>query len=566
MKKTVHKCILATLVTGMALSLMSFTPGDNRNFKIAKNLEIFTALFKELDLFYVDTLDAEKYIQRGIDGMLSLADPYTVYFPEDDVNSLREMITGKYGGIGAAIRCFDGHDRVTILEPMEGLPAQLAGIKAGDIILSIAGKDMTRGNMKPQEFSNKVSDALRGEPGTTFVLRVKRPQLKDSIVKEFKITRKNIRQNPIPYYGMLKGDIAFISFMEFTESSAKDFKKCFIELKQKGAKKLIIDLRGNGGGSLTEAVEIANLFLPKGQEIVATRGKLKATDRVYKTTDEPVDPNIPICVLVDGGTASSGEIVSGALQDLDRAVIVGERTYGKGLVQMTRELPYNGQLKVTTGKYYIPSGRCIQAIDYSKKTTDGISARIPDSLTTVFHTTAGRPVRDGGGIRPDVEVKGERIPNIVVYLANSELVANYVTHYCLTHPTPATIEEIRLSDEDYKAFKQLVVEKKFTYDRQSVKVLSRLKEIAEMEGYLEGTKEEFALLEKKLSHDLERDLDNFAKPIKELIENEIITRYFYRKGAAMRGLENNAELNKAIEILNDPAQYHSILTTVKKAE
>lgn len=559
-KKRIHQCLLILLSVSIGGGLMSFMPGnENRPFKTSKNLEIFAALFKELDMFYVDTLDIDKVIQRGVDGMLSTTDPYTSYYPEDEVSTLKEMITGKYGGIGAAIRCFEGDNYVTIMEPMEGLPAQQVGVKAGDIILSIGGKEMKRGNQKEPEFTGKVSDALRGEPGTTFVLRVKRPQLKDSIVKEFKITRKNIRQSPIPYAGMLKGDIAYISFAEFTENSAKDFKKSFIELKQKGAKKLIIDLRGNGGGSLTEAVEIVNLFVPKGLEIVATRGKIKATDRVYYTTGEPVDLEIPICVLVDGGTASSAEIVSGSLQDLDRAVIVGERTFGKGLVQMTRDLPYNGQLKVTTGKYYIPSGRCIQAIDYSKKNADGTVSRIADSLTTVFRTVAGRPVRDGGGIRPDVEVKGERIPNIVFYLANSPWLSQYVTRYCLTHTEPKEVAEVHLSDEDYATFKTLLVEKKFTYDRQSVRFLDRLKELAEAEGYSEDTKIEFEALQKKLNHDLSRDLESFSKPIKELIETEIITRYFYRRGVALRSLEKSKEMDKAVELLNDAKAYAEIL-------
>lgn len=340
---------------------------DDRNFQIAKNLDLFNAIFKELDMFYVDTIKPEEMIQNGVEGMLALTDPYTEYYPEEEVSSLKEMTTGKYGGIGAAIRYYEAKDRIAVVEPTEGMPAAEAGVKAGDIILSVGGKEMVRGNMKPQEFSSKVSEALRGEPGTSFILKVLRPLKNDSTVLEFQITRKNIRTNPIPYYGMVRDSIGYLSLSSFTENSAKDFKKAFIELKQKGAKSLIIDLRDNGGGSLAEAVDIVNLFVPKGKEIVITKGKLKQGQGSFKTQSEPVDTQIPIAVLVNGATASASEIVSGSMQDLDRAVIIGTRTFGKGLVQTIRPLPYNGTLKVTTSKYYIPSGRCIQAIDYAKR-------------------------------------------------------------------------------------------------------------------------------------------------------------------------------------------------------
>lgn len=561
-----RKMLAGAFIVMLGMGMTSFKE-DDRNFQISKNLDIFNSIFKELDMFYVDTVNAEKMIQTGVEGMLSLTDPYTEYYPEEEVSSLKEMTTGKYGGIGAAIRYYEAKDRIAVVEPTEGMPAAEAGVKAGDIILSVGGKEMVRGDMKPQEFSSKVSEALRGEPGTSFVLKVLRPLKNDSTVMEFKITRKNIRTNPVPYYGMVKDSIGYLALSSFTENSAKDFKKAFIELKQKGAKSLIIDLRDNGGGSLSEAVDIVNLYVPKGQEIVVTKGKVRQAQGSYKTQNEPVDTQIPLAVLVNGATASASEIVSGSLQDLDRAVVIGSRTFGKGLVQTIRPLPYNGTLKVTTSKYYIPSGRCIQAIDYAKKNADGSVARTPDSLTTVFHTAAGREVRDGGGIRPDIEVKGDKIPNIVFYLMNDDLIFDYATQYCWDHPTLASVDDFKLTDADYEAFKKLVKSRNFTYDRQSEKMLKSLKEIAEFEGYMTEAAEEFKALEKKLNHNLDRDLDYFAKPIKEYISQEIVTRYFYQRGVAMERLKDDTDLEEAIKVLQNPVRYREILSApVKKDE
>lgn len=561
-----RKMLAGAFIVMLGMGMTSFKE-DDRNFQISKNLDIFNSIFKELDMFYVDTVNAEKMIQTGVEGMLSLTDPYTEYYPEEEVSSLKEMTTGKYGGIGAAIRYYEAKDRIAVVEPTEGMPAAEAGVKAGDIILSVGGKEMVRGDMKPQEFSSKVSEALRGEPGTSFVLKVLRPLKNDSTVMEFKITRKNIRTNPVPYYGMVKDSIGYLALSSFTENSAKDFKKAFIELKQKGAKSLIIDLRDNGGGSLSEAVDIVNLYVPKGQEIVVTKGKVRQAQGSYKTQNEPVDTQIPLAVLVNGATASASEIVSGSLQDLDRAVVIGSRTFGKGLVQTIRPLPYNGTLKVTTSKYYIPSGRCIQAIDYAKKNADGSVARTPDSLTTIFHTAAGREVRDGGGIRPDIEVKGDKIPNIVFYLMNDDLIFDYATQYCWDHPTLASVDDFKLTDADYEAFKKLVKSRNFTYDRQSEKMLKSLKEIAEFEGYMTEAAEEFKALEKKLNHNLDRDLDYFAKPIKEYISQEIVTRYFYQRGAVMERLKDDTDLEEAIKVLQNPVRYREILSApVKKDE
>lgn len=553
------KTLIAAFAVLLGIGLLSFK-GDDRNFKIAKNLDLFNSIFKELDMFYVDTIDVEKMIQNGVNGMLALTDPYTEYYPEEEVSSLKEMITGKYGGIGAAIRYYEANDRIVVVEPTEGMPAAEAGVKAGDIILEVGGKEMLRGDLKPQEFSSKVSDALRGEPGTSFVLKVLRPMQNDSTEMEFKITRKSIRTNPVPYYGMVRDSIGYIALQGFTDNCSKDFKKAFIELKQKGARSLIIDLRDNGGGSLSEAVDIVGMFVPKGQEVVYTKGKIKQAENSFKTRFEPVDTEIPLVVLVNGSSASASEILSGSLQDLDRAVIVGSRTYGKGLVQTTRPLPYNGTLKVTTSKYYIPSGRCIQAIDYSKKNADGSVARTPDSLTNVFHTAIGREVRDGGGIRPDIEVKTPKFPNIIFYLMNEDIIFDYATQYCWNHQAPASVADFKLTDDDYKAFKSLVKSRDFTYDRQSEKMLKSLKEMAEFEGYMDGAKEEFAALEKKLNHNLERDLETFKKQISEYLSQEIITRYFYQRGAAMERLKDDDDLESAVKVLQNKAEYSKILS------
>ena len=554
-----RKMLAGAFIVMLGMGMTSFKE-DDRNFQISKNLDIFNSIFKELDMFYVDTVNAEKMIQTGVEGMLSLTDPYTEYYPEEEVSSLKEMTTGKYGGIGAAIRYYEAKDRIAVVEPTEGMPAAEAGVKAGDIILSVGGKEMVRGDMKPQEFSSKVSEALRGEPGTSFVLKVLRPLKNDSTVMEFKITRKNIRTNPVPYYGMVKDSIGYLALSSFTENSAKDFKKAFIELKQKGAKSLIIDLRDNGGGSLSEAVDIVNLYVPKGQEIVVTKGKVRQAQGSYKTQNEPVDTQIPLAVLVNGATASASEIVSGSLQDLDRAVVIGSRTFGKGLVQTIRPLPYNGTLKVTTSKYYIPSGRCIQAIDYAKKNADGSVARTPDSLTTVFHTAAGREVRDGGGVTPDITVKQDKLPNILFYLVNDNLIFNYATEYCLKHPTIPAPKDFKITDADYADFKAMVQKADFKYDQQTEKILKNLKEMAEFEGYLTDASDEFKALEKKLSHNLERDLDHFSKDIKEMIAVEIIKRYYYQRGSIIQQLKDDKDLKEAVGILTAPEKYKEMLS------
>lgn len=547
--------IIAMIVL-IAVAFFSFKKGDDRNFQIAKNLDIFNAIVKELDMFYVDTIDPNKTIREGIDNMLYSLDPYTVYYPENDQDELEMMVKGSYGGIGSLIRYNPKLQYTVIAEPYEGMPAAESGLKAGDILLEIDGKDLKN--------NSDVSTLLRGQVGTNFKLKVQRPGVKEPL--EFTIVRRSIQMPTIPYYGIMEGQVGYINLSSFSGTPSKDFKNAFLDLKKQGATSLVIDLRNNGGGLLDQAVEIVNFFVPRGKTIVTTKGKIKQASNTYKTLREPLDTDIPIAVLVNSGTASSSEILSGSLQDLDRAVIVGNRTYGKGLVQVPRSLPYGGNLKITTSKYYIPSGRCVQAIDYAHRNEDGSVARIPDSLTTVFHTAIGREVRDGGGVSPDIEVKQDRLPNILYYLVRDNLIFDYATDYCLKHPSIAPAEKFELTDADYTDFKNKVKGADFKYDQQSEKILKTLKEAAEFEGYMKEASDEFKALENKLTHNLDRDLDYFSKDIKKMIAEEIIKRYYYQRGAIIQQLKGDNELDEAVKILTNPERYQQILsvTTAEK--
>ena len=522
---------------------------DGHDFEVVKNLDVFNSIYKELDMFYVDSLEAQKAIRVGIDAMLSELDPYTVYYPEDDMDELEMMTKGKYGGIGSIIR-LRKDSTVIIYEPYEGMPAAEVGLKVGDVLLRIDDNDL-----KGMD-TEKVSNLLRGEPGTTFLLEVQRPGEKKT--RKFKITRRNITVSQIPYHGVLRGDVGYINLIGFTENSSRDFRKALISVKADGAKSLVIDLRGNGGGSLAEAVNIVNLFVPRGKEIVSMKGKVRSSNYSYKSKNEPLDIEMPIVVLVNNGSASAAEIVAGALQDLDRAVIVGSKTFGKGLVQSVRDLPYNGSLKLTTSKYYIPSGRCIQAIDY-KNRREGQKDRVADSLANVFHTEGGREVRDSGGITPDVEVKHDTLANLLFYLSNDDVLTDFATDYCKTHLTIAPAAEFAISDADFEAFKRMAVESGFKYDRLSEKRLDDLKKVAEFEGYLKDAEAEFAALAKKLEHNLERDFDNFKDDIKKLVEMEIVKRYYFQRGTVESGLRDDVDFDKAVEILHNPEEYNRIL-------
>lgn len=545
-----------------ALSCLSSAAGAqedrDHNFNVGKNMQVFNEIYSYLDMMYVDTLDADETVGTAINSMLRSLDPYTVYYPESKVNELNTMKTGRYVGIGALLRTNQKLKRVVIDEPYAGNPAAEVGLKKGDIIISVDDSVMTDKDV------SYVSSRLRGDAGTTFVLKVKRPST--GKIMEFKITRRAIAMPAIPYYGMQADSIGYINLNSFTDDCAKDVRRAFVDLKHKGMKGLIFDLRDNGGGSVAEAVNIVNMFLPKGVTVLRTRGKLKRADSDYKTTSEPIDTVMPVVVLVNGGTASASEITAGDLQDLDRAVIMGTRTYGKGLVQGTLDLSYNGQLKLTTSKYFIPSGRCIQAINY-KHARGGYTEHIPDSLTHVFHTAGGREVRDGGGIKPDIEVRPDSLPNIVYYLSvsgldSTEVLLDYEIDYIASHPTIAPAADFLISDADYDEFKRRVIASGFTYDPESEKALSALKKIVKFEGYYDDAKAEFEQLEKKLKHDISRDLDRNKDILKQLISNDIATAYYFQAGGVENGLRYDKQMKEAIRLLNNADEYRGILRGV----
>lgn len=525
----------------------------NHNLEVAKNLDIFNNIYKGLDLMYVDTLNPGEVIGTGIDAMLRSLDPYTEYYPESKTKDLKMMLTGKYAGIGSIIRYHQKLKRVVIDEPYAGMPAAEVGLQKGDIILSIDDSTMI------DKTVSYVSEHLRGDPGSTFVLKVHRPTTNQDL--KFKITRKNIKLPEITYYGMRQNNVGYINFNQFTDGAAKDMRRAYVDLRNQGAKSLILDLRGNGGGSVSEAVDIINMWLPKNQLILETRGKLTRANREYKTRYEPIDTLMPIVVLVNGETASASEITAGTIQDLDRGIILGTRTYGKGLVQVPMDMPYNTNLKLTTAKYYIPSGRCIQAINY-KHSGGGYKEHIPDSLTHIFYTRNGRQVRDGGGIMPDIEVKPDTMPNIVAYLDridSTEVMFDYVVNYLHNHPTIAAAKDFHLSDAEFEDFKAQVVKSGFSYDPLSEKTFDELVKLAKFEGYYDDAKAEFEALKSKLKHDVSHDIEHNKKDVKALVEQEIITARYYQAGAVESSLDNDKQLKRAEELLANEEEYRSLL-------
>ncbi|MBR7054695.1 MAG: S41 family peptidase [Prevotella sp.] len=546
------------LILLLALAVMGATHAQSDNdhhFETKKQLDVFNTIYKNLDMAYVDTLDAAEVVGTAIKAMLQSLDPYTEYYPEENMKELKEIYTGKFAGIGALIRYNTKLHRVVIDEPYEGMPAAKAGLRKGDIILSIDDSSMVDKSV------SYVSSHLRGDPGTSFILKIQCPTTGKKL--QMKITRGIVQTPSVPYYGLRSGGVGYINLRQFTEGCAKEVRGAFIEMKEQGMRGLVLDLRNNGGGSEAEAVQIVNMFVPKGKLIVSNRGKLKRSNIDYYTKVEPLDTIMPVVVLVSDMTASASEITSGALQDLDRAVILGTRTYGKGLVQTSVDIPYNGSLKYTSNKYYIPSGRCIQAINY-KHAKGGYTEHIPDSLTRLFHTANGREVRDGGGITPDIVVEPDSLPNIGYYLASSgtdstEVMLDWEVNYIARHPQIAAPADFEISDADYEDFKRCVVESGFKYDPESGKYLQNLIKLAKFEGYYDDAKEEFDRLEKKFNHNLERDLEYHKKAIKQLLADDIVAAYYYQRGAIENSLRDDKQMEEATRLALSPEEYWKIL-------
>ena len=549
-KKSTKWSVSVLLILTMSFGLVSFNK-DDRNFEIVKNLDIFYTLFRELNSYYVDETDPGKLIKTGIDEMLESLDPYTTYIPESEMENFNFMTTGEYAGIGAMIT--KEGDYVVISEPYEGFPAQTAGLKAGDKLLEIDGKSIVGKTTK------EASDLLKGPAHTTIKVKIERPGTKKPMVIE--ITREKIQINPVPWYGMVDDETGYIVLNNFTQGCSQNVKKAFIDLRDnKGAKKMIFDLRGNPGGLLDEAVKIANLFLPNGTEVVSTRGKVKQWDKVYRANREPIDTVMPLAVLVSRGSASASEIVSGSLQDMDRAVLIGQRTFGKGLVQTTRNLSYNAKLKVTTAKYYIPSGRCIQAVDYSHRNEDGSVGLVPDSLIREFKTKNGRPVFDGGGISPDIKIEPVKYGNITYALVVQQVFFDYATQFALEHSSIPPVSEFEISNDTYGKFKQYVLDKKdFKYESKTLEMFKDMEKTAKREGYYKAAEDQLAELQRLLKPDVSKDLDMFSKEVKEMLGIEIAKRYYYQKGAIQYGLKEDKDLDRAKELFNNMDEYYGIL-------
>ncbi len=544
--------VLAAIV-GFAFIPLAFTYSTSY-FEITKNLDIFTTLYKELNTYYVDTLNPEKLMRAGITQMLDGLDPYTDFIPEEDMDDYRMQTTGKYGGIGAIIGT--RNEWVMVTEPYEGFPAAKAGLRAGDKIIEVDGKSAK--NYK----TDQVSAMLKGKPGTEVTVKLKRPQADGSELElTVKMTREEIKVKNVPYYGMVDDRIGYIRLGGFTDRAGAEVKNALQALEAKGKLKgLIFDLRGNPGGLLNEAINVANVFVGKNLEIVSTKGKMDEWNKSFPTLNDPVDLKIPVVILADGGSASAAEIVSGSLQDLDRAVIVGQKTFGKGLVQSTRSLPFSAKLKVTTAKYYIPSGRCIQAINYAERNEDGSVKHIPDSLKVAFKTKySGRTVYDGGGIDPDVAVEPEKFSNIAFSLLTKNHIFDYATEYRAKHEKISDAKSFELTDSDYADFIAWVSNKEYDYTTKSEKIIEQLQTSAEKEKYYDAIKTDLEAMKSTMKHDKEHDLEKEKDQIKSLLEEEIVSRYYLNSGRVEASFKSDNELKKAVEIVRDEKKMKDIL-------
>lgn len=539
--------VIVSLFLVVGISTGFLLNQETRDFRIAKNLDIFFTLFKELNTFYVDEIDPDKLIKAGMDNMLKTLDPYTVYFPESEADEFTILTTGKYGGIGSMVR--NSGDYVVISEVYKGFPADKAGIKPGDLLKKVDGTSLKGLS------TEKVSEKLKGNPGTEINVTIDRSGKET----DYLLKREKIVMQSVPYYGMIDSKTGYIRFTSFTQNCIEDVKSALLTLKKNNAQQIILDLRGNPGGLLTEAVEIVNLFTTEGTEVVSTKGKVKQFDEDFKTTKQPVDDKISLAIIINRSSASAAEIVAGAIQDLDRGVIIGQRSYGKGLVQITRPLSYNTQLKVTTAKYYIPSGRCIQARDFSHPNEDGSVGIIPDSLISEFKTKNGRIVKDGGGITPDIE----SLPGSLSQLSSELFVRNFIfdfaTSYFWNHPDIKSPEQFTFTDHDYDDFRTYLLNRKFSYKTSTEESFNELITNAKKEKYYDIHKELFNDLEKDIAHSLEQDLKMFRPEITDLLEDEIISRYFYESGAIEWTIKNDEQILKARDILNNKDEYSSIL-------
>lgn len=552
MKKRITKIIL---VVALAMSSIFSVGYADSYFEVSKNLDIFATLFRELNIYYVDESDPGKLIKTGIDAMLESLDPYTNYIPESNMEDYKLMTTGQYGGIGALIQ--KQGDYVVVSEPYEGFGAFKAGLRAGDKILEVDGKSVKGKN------TSDIREVLMGQPGSSIQLKIERPGTPEPFVKE--VVREEVKIKDVPYYAMLKNDVGYIKLTGFTESASKEVKTALISLKEQNAKSMVLDLRGNGGGLLNEAVNIVNFFVPKGSEVVFTKGKIKEWDKTYKALNEPIDIQIPLVVLIDEGSASASEIVSGSLQDHDRAVVVGNQSYGKGLVQSVRPLSYNSKLKVTVAKYYTPSGRCIQKLDYSHREEDGKVNAVADSLIREFKTlNSKRPVFDGKGVAPDVTVERTELSNISASLITKNLIFEYATNYRLKNETIKPVAEFAFSDADYNDFIAFLAGKDYSYTTDSEDLLAKLEKITKEEKYFDDVKSEYEQLKEKLKTHKNDDLNTFKEEIITILETEIVGRYYYQNGAIASSLKKDPAIEKALSTLNNQSLYNSILSGTKK--